>query len=390
MNTSSSHSNAKTLAAFLVLGVLAGCAGGSKSSSCTNCVPQAKPEFLYTTALNQTALFNVDTTNGALTVPLGTNAGTFPGPNDAEGLAADLQGRFLFVSDFTGSLVRVFNVDTGNGRLTEVTGSPFPVDASGPRGLVTDAGGKFLFVADFNSNEISVFNIGSDGALTRVAGSPFFVVGGSSPGFLLLHPSGNFLYVSNLNSPTGAISAFSINATTGALTQISGSPFPTAGSSPGPSIMASDPAGKFLYVSLSGTANANNQVAAFAVNSGTGALTPIPGSPVPVGRDPQGLAVTPDGKFLFIANFLDNTISVFSIDASGVLTPIAGSPFAANNAPSRVAIDPSGKFLDVTNNVGGNISVFTINASTGLLSPISGSPFGTLTQPKDLVIVKIP
>ena len=32
----------------------------------------------------------------------------------------------------------------------------------------------------------------------------------------------------------------------------------------------------------------------------------------------------------------------------------------------------------------------TINASTGLLSPISGSPFGTLTQPKDLVIVKIP
>ncbi|PYX19219.1 MAG: hypothetical protein DMG87_12750, partial [Acidobacteria bacterium] len=112
-------------------------------------------------------------------------------------------------------------------------------------------------------NEISVFNIGSSGALTRVTGSPFFVVGGSSPAFLLLHPSGNFLYASNLNSPTGAISAFSINATTGALTQISGSPFPTAGSSPGPSIMASDPAGKFLYVSLGGTANANNQVAAF-------------------------------------------------------------------------------------------------------------------------------
>ena len=100
--------------------------------------------------------------------------------------------------------------------------------------------------------------------------------------------------------------------------------------------------------------------------------------------------MTPDGKFLFIANFLDNTISAFSIDAaSGVLTPITGSPFTANNAPSRVAIDPSGKFLDVPNNVGGNISVFTINASTGLLSPIAGSPFGTLTQPKDLVIVKI-
>jgi 6-phosphogluconolactonase len=394
MNTSSGRSNAKTLAAVLLLGMLAGCAGGSKSSSCTNCVPPVKPEFLYTTALNQIALFNVDTTNGTLTPPLGLNAGTFPGPNDAEGLVADPQLRFLFVSDFTGGFVRVFNIDTTNGRLTEVTGSPFPLDASGPRGLVTDASGKFLFVADFNSNEISVFNIGSSGALTRVTGSPFFVVGGSSPAFLLLHPSGNFLYASNLNSPTGAISAFSINATTGALTQISGSPFPTAGSSPGPSMMASDPTGKFLYVSLSGTANANNQVAAFTVNSSTGALTPI-ASPVTVGRDPQGLAVTPDGKFLFIANLLDNTISAFSIDAtSGVLTPITGSPFTANNAPFRVAIDPSGKFLDVTNNVGGDISVFTINASTnastGLLSPIAGSPFGTLTQPKDLLIVKIP
>jgi 6-phosphogluconolactonase len=394
MNTNSGRSNAKTLAAVLLLGMLAGCAGGSKSSSCTNCVPPVKSEFLYTTALNQIALFNVDSTNGTLTPPVGLNAGIFPGPNDAEGLVADPQLRFLFVSDFTGSLLRVFNVNTSNGRLTEVTGSPFPLDASGPRGLVTDAGGKFLFVADFNSNEISVFNIGSSGALTRVTGSPFFVVGGSSPAFLLLHPSGNFLYASNLNSPTGAISAFSINATTGALTQISGSPFPTAGSSPGPSMMASDPTGKFLYVSLSGTANANNQVAAFTVNSSTGALTPI-ASPVTVGRDPQGLAVTPDGKFLFIANFLDNTISAFSIDATtGVLTPITGSPFTANNAPFRVAIDPSGKFLDVTNNVGGNISVFTINSSTnssnGLLSPIAGSPFGTLTQPKDLLIVKIP
>jgi len=86
-------------------------------------------------------------------------------------------------------------------------------------------------------------------------------------------------------------------------------------------------------------------------------------------------------------------LSVLTLPA-GVLTPITGSPFTANNAPFRVAIDPSGKFLDVTNNVGGNISVFTINSSTnssnGLLSPIAGSPFGTLTQPKDLLIVKIP
>ena len=85
----------ETLAAVLLLGMLAGCAGGSKSSSCTNCVPSVKPEFLYTTALNQIALFNVDTTNGTLTLPLGANAGTFPGPNDAEGLVADPRRDFF-------------------------------------------------------------------------------------------------------------------------------------------------------------------------------------------------------------------------------------------------------------------------------------------------------
>jgi len=148
MNTSSSRSNPKTHAAVLLLGLLAGCAGSNKSP-----IPPVKSEFLYTTALNQMALFNVDTTSGTLTPPLGLNAGTFPGPNDAEGLVADPQARFLFVSDFTGSLLRVFNINTSNGRLTEVTGSPFPLDASGPRGLVTDAGGKcrrFQLERDFS------------------------------------------------------------------------------------------------------------------------------------------------------------------------------------------------------------------------------------------------
>src|SRR5437879_13170613 len=101
MNTSYIPSNAKTLAAVLLLGMLAGCAGRSKSSSCTNCVPPVKPEFLYTTALNQIALFNVDTTNGTLTLPLGLNAGTFPGPNDAEGLVGGARGRLLLVSEFS-------------------------------------------------------------------------------------------------------------------------------------------------------------------------------------------------------------------------------------------------------------------------------------------------
>ena len=95
MNTGSSRSKAKTLAP-------------SFFSACWQDVPEvanlllaltvyhrSSPNFMYATALNQIALFNVDTTDGTLTLPLGANPGTFPGPNDAEGLVADPRRDFF-------------------------------------------------------------------------------------------------------------------------------------------------------------------------------------------------------------------------------------------------------------------------------------------------------
>ena len=50
------------------------------------------------------------------------------------------------------------------------------------------------------------------------------------------------------------------------------------------------------------------------------------------------LAVDPTGKFAYVANFGDDNVSAYTIDASsGALTPVTGSPFAALVDPFGIA-----------------------------------------------------
>jgi len=358
-------------------------------SGCGSSSPPSKPDYAYSANLNQITGFTVNVASGALSAP--TNV---PGPNDAGGMVADPSAKFLYVSDFTGAAIDGLAIDPGTGGLTTISGSPFPVGAgNGPSGMAIDSAGKFLFLAHANLNGIFAFTRdATTGALTEVPGSPF--AAGSAPHHVVVHPSANFLYASNLNDPMGSISAHTIDATTGALTAIAGSPFATQAGSPGPGRLAIDPSGKYLYVGLGGTAAANDFVAAFSINSSTGALTAVPGSPFSAGNGSFSVAVDPSGKYVYTANTVDNTISAFAIDLStGALTSVSGSPFATgatSGAPLALAMEPGGMFLYTANRGSDNISGLSLNVTTGALTPISGSPFGGVTNPFDLTIVRIP
>jgi DNA-binding beta-propeller fold protein YncE len=84
------------------------------------------------------------------------------------------------------------------------------------------------------------------------------------------------------------------------------------------------------------------------------------------------------GSNLFVANAGSNNVSAFSINtSSGVLTAVSGSPFAAGTAPVFVGPGNSGKTLFVANQGSNNISAFQVG-SGGALSAVSGSPFATL------------
>src|SRR5258708_4949344 len=83
------------------------------------------------------------------------------------------------------------------------------------------------------------------------------------------------------------------------------------------------------------------------------------------------------GHFAYVATQLSNNVSAYTIDSStGLLIPLSNSPFGIGAAPSSLQIDPSGKFLYVTDFTGGRVVALVIDSTTGSLSLVSGSPFG--------------
>ena len=139
-----------------------------------------------------------------------------------------------------------------------------------------------------------------------------------------------------------------------------------------------DPKGKFAYVVNS----SSNNVSAYSINATTGALTPVKGSPFRAGKQPFLAAVDPTGKFLYIPNVSSNDVSGYSISpTSGALTQVKGSPFGAGKdaEPLGIAVDPAGKFGYTTNVGTFSVSAYSINANGAL--KLKGSPVGAGSHP---------
>lgn len=147
-------------------------------------------------------------------------------------------------------------------------------------GLASDPNSKFLFVGELNTG-LRVFSIGTNGVLNEVSGSPY--TAGTGPKGVAVDPTGAYVYV--LNYGSNNISGFSLNATSGQLTAISGSPFSSGGLTP--VAMVSDNTKKYLAVVNSGAngSNGNSDVQLFSYSTSTpGAL--VKGATATTGTDP--------------------------------------------------------------------------------------------------------
>jgi 6-phosphogluconolactonase len=246
-------------------------------------------------------------------------------------------------------------------------------DRAGPGGAV-----QFAYVANYGSNNVSAYAVdATSGTLTPVAGSPFRA--GTEPYGTAIDPTGKFAYVGDIGS--NDVSAYAVDAASGALKKVAGSPF-AAGTNP--TRVAVDPTGKFAYVANVGSKN----VSGYMIDATSGALTPVTGSPFSAGQGPFAVAVNPSGKFAYVANNGSNNVSAYAIDAnSGALTPVKGSPFAAGIDPVNVTVDPSGKFAYVASYGSDNLYGYAIDAASGALRRLPGSPFADMgSGPFDVVI----
>jgi 6-phosphogluconolactonase (cycloisomerase 2 family) len=214
-------------------------------------------------------------------------------------ITVDPSGKHVYVSSQGGNSIDAFNFDISSGTLTPTPGSPYIVSTPGCVGLglsgITNSFGKFLYTSEDGASMISAFAIaGTTGTLKEIRGSPFAddggcVGGGVSPVDLTTEPTGKFLYVLNRNP--FYISIYAINAGNGSLRHIRDTV--QIGTYSYESLR-SDPSGKFLYVPVVDT-DGIEKLSGFSVNAVSGELTALPGSPFPLGANviPFDVAVTP-------------------------------------------------------------------------------------------------
>ncbi len=79
------------------------------------------------------------------------------------------------------------------------------------------------------------------------------------------------------------------------------------------------------------------------------------------------LMISADGKFLYAANRLHDSIAWFSIGLAGTLT-FAGEEWTRGDYPRSFNIDPMGNFLYSCNQRADTIAVFRVNRQTGALT----------------------
>ncbi|UZR29739.1 lactonase family protein [Methylococcus mesophilus] len=186
----------------------------------------------------------------------------------------------------------------------------------------------------------------------------------------------SFVYTNNDGCLGNTVSGFSVGVA-GEMTPILGSPFPTAGQGTcGGFYSANRIVGTAVRNLLFVSNGASQDVTVFSVDAATGVLVPIPGSPFPApGGRAISVAITPDAKFLIAA--AGSSVHVYAIADSGQLTPVDGSPFLAPSVVYSIKISPNGKFLaaglpDV--GIAGAVGMWSIGAE-GTLAQVTGSPF---------------
>ena len=356
-------------------------AGGSIVASATvNAI--AAGDLLLTA--NDNGYVSVYKLDGSTGVPTEVGGSPFPAGGRTASIALSVGNRFAYAANSTTLDISAYNVDAVTGALTAIAGSPF-YTSSFPSGIAVHPSGAFVYVLAsdglykyaVNSAAGALTNVGvaapaadavainpsgdllyatgvggvfayaidGIGALTAVAGSPF-AAGTSTPVDIVVDPAGKFAYAA---SPfASSVYAYSISAATGALTQVAGSPYYTAvGPGPdnrttlGPRRLAIDPQGAFLYVSCIGNITNFGGLLGYSINSSTGGLTQVPGSPFHTDYS-MALGIDRTGKFAYevgwAASYGTPKFRSYAIGLTGSLTEIPGGRLTIEGGSRAVAL----------------------------------------------------
>ena len=272
-----------------------------------------------------------------------------------------------------------------NSTLANISGFTAPtVPTSDPSSELVIAQNRYLYGIFPESQFLYAWSIdATTGALTGVTGSPYtfaslggMVVNGNGTNLtgVLVNPAATFLFVADAGN--GEVLTYLIG-TGGALT--AGPTVSTIGAVQ-PWNLAIDGLGKYLYVT-SGIEGDGGHVAAYSINQTTGALTlvapQLPYNMWELQGEPTGqYMIGISGNSLAITGVADPNIYVFSIQQSGTnagtLSQVSGSPFPTSSGNSPANIA-------VQPNKNNGSFVYSFSLGSGVYNPIEGYALNTTT-----------
>ena len=311
-------------------------------------------------------------------------------PFNPSWLAIHPSGKYLYaaneISNFEGThsgAVTSYEIDPPSGRLTKL--NTVSSQGAGPAHLSVHPSGKYVFVANYYGGTFAVLPVQADGRLgsasdvkidngpvgpTPAASAPFgsFAISGhdhTHAHMIDSDPIGKFVLGSDLG--LDKIQVWKFNDELGKLDETGGT-FAEVPAGDGPRHFVFHPNGHWLY-SLQ---EEGSTLILFDYDAGTGGLTKRQQlSSLPAGfagtNFTSEVRIAPDGKFLYAANRLHDSIAFFSIGPSGMLT-FVDETWTRGDYPRSFTIDPTGNFLYSCNQRSDAVATFRINRATGNLT----------------------
>jgi len=244
-----------------------------------------------------------------------------------------------------------------------------------PAGIAITPDNRYAYVANnnndnlVNGNTVSVINLASNTVVTTISDPSF-----NQPYTVTINAAGTIAYVTNSNGCTISLIDIATNQVVDIINGFDG-----------PSGMAITPDGTRAYV--------NNYGAPCGVGSGNATTVrvvdlttnTIIGPPITVGLAPASLAITPDGAFVYVINYVNGnpgtgTISVIQTSNNTVVDTIPGF-----SGPFAIVITANGNYAYVTNFGSNNFSPVGTTVSVVNLSSNTVTAIITLgTQPSGI------
>ncbi len=292
------------------------------------------------------------------------------------GLTLSADNRYLYACNPGSDNVTVFSVNGSTLRyLQRVPAGDQPTSIT--------LSGNLAYVMDSSvaGNGITGFTVAANGLLTPIPNS-FAALSSpiAVPGEARFSPDGKFIVVTH--KVGSMLDVFAVGA--GGLV---GAPTPYASAGPRPFAMYFRNDGK-LFVVESGLPDlANTGVSSYNMDPATGALTVISSAVKNAQTDGCWIVITNDQQNAYTANFVNGTISNYSLAADGTATLVNGAAGSSGPTSNVTDLDFSADGVYLYNLLRGTAAVagYRVNADktltqvgifgagTGALSPNEGS-----------------